>query len=129
MPVRPGCLGVVQAMEGKGSLTRCTLRKSAASPPAHMTPVRVGAVQLSGPASVNLQHCYVEVGGRHDKTSMLHGNLCHTGPVPRVQARVCHSPAETHMHHALSWACSSNGRAIVQHHTSHAGKTVCGRLW
>jgi hypothetical protein len=63
-PASKACMhDVLQAMEGKGSLTRCTLRKCAASPPGHMAPERAGVVQVVGPVNVNLQHCYVEVGG------------------------------------------------------------------
>jgi hypothetical protein len=51
----------VQATSGQMKLTRCTLRKCSTSPPGHMPPDRKGAIQLTGPATVTVQHCYVEV--------------------------------------------------------------------
>jgi hypothetical protein len=58
----PLYLHALQVGNGEVSLTRCTLRKCAASPPGYMAAERWGAVLLAGPAAVTLQHCYVEVG-------------------------------------------------------------------
>jgi hypothetical protein len=50
-------LHALQVDDGKPSLTRCTLRKCAASLPGHMACDRRGAVWLTGPAAVTMQHC------------------------------------------------------------------------
>jgi hypothetical protein len=58
-------LPVLQVYWGQTKLTRCTVRKCGASPAEQlMLPDRRGAVQLSGPGTLDLQHCYVEVGSR-----------------------------------------------------------------